>query len=176
MPILEYLKLLFYSVSDSVLMTLQKVLKPRIRPLQKAAKISFLLSFLQTELCHWISIRLCTHGASFDLLEQPTMITTYSQACSRLRDSWVRENWERANTKIKQEPWPFSQTNHALLFSRALHLGVIPTIWDPGTGYTWSNRSLRTSLYYAHLNYFVSGERKPLHLFLNSARLIWTPC
>ena len=72
MPILEYLKLLFYSVSDSVLMTLQKVLKPRIRPLQKAAKIFFLLSFLQTESCHRISIRLSTHSAPFDLLEQPT--------------------------------------------------------------------------------------------------------
>ena len=45
MPILEYLKLLFYSVSDIVLMTLQKILKPRIRPLQKAAKIFFCLVF-----------------------------------------------------------------------------------------------------------------------------------
>jgi len=32
----------------------------------------FLLSFLQTESCHWISIKLSTHRASFDLLEQPT--------------------------------------------------------------------------------------------------------
>jgi len=25
--------------------------------------------------------------------------------------------------------------NHALIFSRVFHLRVIPTIWEPGTGY-----------------------------------------
>ena len=51
MPILEHLKLLFYSVSDSVLMTLQKVLNQNSTT-SKSGKNIFLLSFLQTENCH----------------------------------------------------------------------------------------------------------------------------
>lgn len=41
MPILEYLKLLFYSVSDIVLMTLQKVLKTQNSTTSKSGKNIF---------------------------------------------------------------------------------------------------------------------------------------
>ena len=52
-------------------------------------------------------------------------------ACSRLRESRVREMHERenANTKNKREETatgPLSK-DHALIFSRALHVRVIPT-------------------------------------------------
>ena len=59
-------------------------------------------------------------------------------------------NWESANTKIKREetgerkggsPFLFPATaplfpDHALIFSRACHLRVMPTIWEPVTGYS----------------------------------------
>ena len=54
-------------------------------------------------------------------------------ASSRLRDSRVREIEESPNTDIKPATAPLSY-RHALIFSRAFHFRVIPTIRGPGTG------------------------------------------
>ena len=58
-------------------------------------------------------------------------------ACPRLRD-----NWESANTRTggnwREEGRHHSLlfADHTLIFSRAFHFRVIPTIWEPGRGYT----------------------------------------
>ena len=82
-------------------------------------------------------------------------------AYSRLRGSRVHEIAEIENREDEKKGGetrerkgggclPFSRLrplfpDHALIFSRAFHLHVIPTTWEPGTGYEdkeidWTDR------------------------------------
>ena len=54
-------------------------------------------------------------------------------ASSRFRDSRVHEIEESPNTNIKPATIPLF-LYHALIFSRAFHFRVTPTIRGPGTG------------------------------------------
>ena len=111
---------MFYSVSDIVLMTLQKVLKPRIRPLQKAAKIFFCLVFCKQKAVIEFPEDFPPTAPPLICLNSRLLIAKYSLACSRLRDSWVLELRKREHEK--ETVAPFSPTNHALIFARALTL------------------------------------------------------
>ena len=100
-------------------------------------------------------------------------MTTYSLACSRLRDSWSAKLRKREHEK--ETVAPFSPTNHALIFARALHLGAIPTIWEPGKSCTQSNPALRTisCLSLVKESPYIFSKFNPLNMDTPLIRPLW---
>ena len=104
-------------------------------------------------------------------LNSRLLIATYSLACSRLRDSCAGSAKLRKSEHEKETVAPFSPTNHA----RALHLGVIPTIWEPGKSYTQSNPALRTisCLSLVKESPYIFSKFNPLNMDTPLIRTLW---